>query len=1177
MSKLRIKLASVLAVLLCAMLTLSAVLFIQKNKSVEAYSSLPQSPTIGEVYDDGKQRFDYTNMQALYKALTGNSNIKSLSEVESALNVSASGISTSGNTTIASKEITVKFGGMTWCAVYLSKAAHTHTGVVENATVGTTQTEKDTAGYADDGDIVLTLWLAYTGETAQWQRATVSAGSGLPANLYGTSYIRSVVLNNGGRYWKGTGNSLYADPGKDPSNEYGFARFTMDKNTYPNVQDSVTDFIVSPRYISWQYQQSAIQAVNYNVSNDAWGKMRDDFNTGYNYENSCTVGGTDYYPIWKDDLLWLPSIAEIGNVTGSMWEVTTSQMKCQDNKYFWSRSAGSGSNTNVYPLNDGGMGSVNDRNANNKWLVRPALHLNLSKADEDARKIFFGTSETIESTADGFKIMTKEHEYDDVDAEIIIPDIEKLEKVGNETNGSYFNSTSGRFYARETLADNGSYEITVKPTGGCYWADAKSDSEKQKERKYAIHINPATLSVDNMANPLRGVSVSGSLLQSGYTVSSNKLGIISSPTMKYYKVEPADYASATRPPDDQFVADDGTFTASSEGTYRVYYIIEVAHHTALRGYYDVIVSGTDSAKLVYTGTAYTSDYGDTNAILLEDADELKAALQANMKVQKDGADDPARFNAVWDKLEAVVCTKDGSNYKPAEKNAAGHYDVGTYYVDLQYKQGESQSIALSWDGELPSFEITKRNITVQVIADGDGELSSIYGETHAAMKFELLFGTLAEGEDLNGDEGKYKLPFGDFLVQVEEEEPVVLNTYTPVGIYKVTADISKIINYTVKIERQNYDYEVKARPVTLKVTDVSVVYGTDLSSYNFKLTVAVGTLANGALVTEVITKSNSTYSLYLDGKEVARGNDVAVGEYDIGVTVTADNYKFEYIYGTLTVTKADFDLSGIELKNAGYVYDGKPHAAEISGTLPEGVSVTYEYHLNGEKIDGIPTEKGLYTVYAKFTLADTDNYNEIPDKVAYLKIASSQAELDKGFPDEAPDPDGNNKDNGGETPDPNPNPNPSPDPSEELENKKNAAKDELDKAAQAKKDAIDNDPNLTDEQKQAAKDKVDKELQAGKEAIDKATDESGVNAAESSAKTNIGNISIDPIGGNTEDGGSFPWWIIAVAAGVLLLLIALVIVIVKRRQVADGDEDFYDEDYDFDEEDFEEDFSDDDF
>ena len=139
----------------------------------------------------------------------------------------------------------------------------------------------------------------------------------------------------------------------------------------------------------------------------------------------------------------------------------------------------------------------------------------------------------------------------------------------------------------------------------------------------------------------------------------------------------------------------------------------------------------------------------------------------------------------------------------------------------------------------------------------------------------------------------------------------------------------------------------------------------------------------------------------------------------------------------------------------------------------------------------------------------------------------------------------------------------------DLESKKKAAKEELEKAAQAKKESIDSNPDLTDEEKAAAKAEVDRELEAGKKAIDDANDLNGVQSAESLSKNNIENI-------NPEHKGSFPWWILAVAAGVLLLLILLIIVIVKRRQTADGDEDFYDEDYDFDEEDYEEeDFGDD--
>ena len=131
----------------------------------------------------------------------------------------------------------------------------------------------------------------------------------------------------------------------------------------------------------------------------------------------------------------------------------------------------------------------------------------------------------------------------------------------------------------------------------------------------------------------------------------------------------------------------------------------------------------------------------------------------------------------------------------------------------------------------------------------------------------------------------------------------------------------------------------------------------------------------------------------------------------------------------------------------------------------------------------------------------------------------------------------------------------------ELENKKNAAKDALDKAAQAKKDAIDNDPNLTDEEKAAAKAEVDKELEAGKKAIDDATDLESVQSAESTAKTNIENI-------KPEHKGSFPWWILAIIAGAILLLILLIVFIVKRRnsEEDDGYDDFYDDEYDYEEE-----------
>ena len=134
---------------------------------------------------------------------------------------------------------------------------------------------------------------------------------------------------------------------------------------------------------------------------------------------------------------------------------------------------------------------------------------------------------------------------------------------------------------------------------------------------------------------------------------------------------------------------------------------------------------------------------------------------------------------------------------------------------------------------------------------------------------------------------------------------------------------------------------------------------------------------------------------------------------------------------------------------------------------------------------------------------------------------------------------------------------------EDLAKKKQEAKDALEEAARKKKEEIDNDPNMTDEEKQAAKDKVDEELQKGLAAIDGATTADGIDSSFGEAKKNIEDIT-------AESGESpFPWWILAIIAGALLFLILLIIIIVKRRNSDDdegGYDDFYDDEYDYDEE-----------
>ena len=73
----------------------------------------------------------------------------------------------------------------------------------------------------------------------------------------------------------------------------------------------------------------------------------------------------------------------------------------------------------------------------------------------------------------------------------------------------------------------------------------------------------------------------------------------------------------------------------------------------------------------------------------------------------------------------------------------------------------------------------------------------------------------------------------------------------------------------------------------------------------------------------------------------------------------------------------------------------------------------------------------------------------------------------------------------------------------ELENAKNSAKEELEKEAKAKKDAVDADTNLTAEEKAAAKAEIENELKDGLDAIDKATDKDGVDKALGDGKKEI--------------------------------------------------------------------------
>ena len=126
-------------------------------------------------------------------------------------------------------------------------------------------------------------------------------------------------------------------------------------------------------------------------------------------------------------------------------------------------------------------------------------------------------------------------------------------------------------------------------------------------------------------------------------------------------------------------------------------------------------------------------------------------------------------------------------------------------------------------------------------------------------------------------------------------------------------------------------------------------------------------------------------------------NIINAGVYTVKVEFTmADgkNYKpISPIVRTFEVMQIDYPtIENIQFAPIQTTYDGEEHSIVIDGTLPLGVTVSYEYYKDGVRLDdadGNPvqsvTDAGRYTVNAVFSHTNM-NLKEIPSISAILYI-----------------------------------------------------------------------------------------------------------------------------------------------------------------------------------------------
>ncbi|MDE6613775.1 MAG: hypothetical protein K2K28_04410, partial [Clostridia bacterium] len=320
---------------------------------------------VGEIFDDKNGKFEKSNLDELATKLIGNGSDKTLDDMIASVSSGTKNSEDFRNS--AGHDVVVNFAGMEWTPTYLSLAG---------------------------SKPILTLWLVNTTDVSWWSATgldgstpwTYGKGNVPDSNysplMYGTSYMRSVVLNNGGPFATNISN-LETSVTKDPKNK--FARFTMEQSDLGASVTSLKNYLVTPAEVEWQANQSA---KTYNIS--YWGDgYYGDYNnesyltdkdlhylwSGQNFQNNA------YYSVWKDDYVWLPSQTEIGwsNGTYGLWQCSMNQRSSADGTYgTWSRTDAYGDYAYISSYNTAG-GAIYPQVHSGQFSVRPCINLDLSK------------------------------------------------------------------------------------------------------------------------------------------------------------------------------------------------------------------------------------------------------------------------------------------------------------------------------------------------------------------------------------------------------------------------------------------------------------------------------------------------------------------------------------------------------------------------------------------------------------------------------------------------------------------------------------------------------------------------------------------------------------------------------------------------------------------------------
>lgn len=211
------------------------------------------------------------------------------------------------------------------------------------------------------------------------------------------------------------------------------------------------------------------------------------------------------------------------------------------------------------------------------------------------------------------------------------------------------------------------------------------------------------------------------------------------------------------------------------------------------------------------------------------------------------------------------------------------------------------------------------------------------------------------------------ITFNDLTVQYDGKTHTIIASGVPSFAKVVYTNNSAIeggtYNATATISADNYETLVLKATLTITLKKITgIAFEDQTFEYNgYVHNIAVsGTLPIGITI-------------------VYEGNgQTEVGVYTVTATITGTGYETLVLTATMTIKART--ITGANFEDTTFDYDGNEHSLLITGTLPEGVSVSYSNNKRTEKGSQTATAtlsgKGYETLVLTATLTISDPYED---------------------------------------------------------------------------------------------------------------------------------------------------------------------------------------------------------